>query len=729
MASVTGAPKVIFKEQDLSFFVANVTVGRYCMQLTSRRGPVNQPVLIGSMKQFRETYGIPIASSDSDLVVQRALDRGAVLYLNRVTHYTDPSQANTKTSAKSSLTIDNAAGNDTLTVEAESDGIWGNNLLVKINVSPVDPQRFDLSVIFPEQPEMNEVFTALTMNNFDERYAVTFVNEQSKLIRLIDLNSGNPFDGDEITVDNKTWTIGTDFPPDAENLENMAAALANLINTDLATVTATHLNNVVTVTAVTPGTGGNSLALAVVSNGDNILLSGASLAGGAAAVAATGSVTYGVPANGDTITVAGTLFTKVAAAPGPNEFTNITELTALIDALASVSATDNGAVISIVAATPGVAGNAITLAKTGSALTLSGATLAGGTNAVAATGTITFKTNFAVIDNPIAISATALAGGDDGLSGLDSDDWIGSSIAGTGFHAFSDIDDAWGLGTPEDASPEVVAAGIFYCETRGDMVYYCEPGPTVLDAAEALEFRNGTGSYSHSAFNSSFGAMYFGRPKIRSPKTNNIVSISTIGDVFGVHAFSDSRAEAWFAPAGLQRGLVPNTLGVHYNVGTPAREAERDSLSDNQINPIVDLTETGTVIWDARTLQRLPSALQSLNIRRLLIYMRKSLSKLMQIFLFEPNDPTTWRKVYALLDPWMSDLLQRRAFYEYQIQCDQDARTIDEAILNTPERIDRGEFVCRIFFKPTRMLRYFMIEAVITKSSANFTELINIQSL
>lgn len=102
------------------------------------------------------------------------------------------------------------------------------------------------------------------------------------------------------------------------------------------------------------------------------------------AAKASGTVTYGSPSNGDTITIAGTVFTK-AASGGAAAFSTIAELTALIDALASVSATDNGTTITILAATPGTAGNAITMAKTGSALTLSGATLANGRDGVVTT--------------------------------------------------------------------------------------------------------------------------------------------------------------------------------------------------------------------------------------------------------------------------------------------------------------------------------------------------------
>ena len=728
----SGAAKVTFTEQDLSFFISSVTEGKNCIQITARKGPINDPQLIGSMKQFREVYGLGLTSSNSDIVCQRALDRGARLYINRVAHYSDPADATTLTAVLAEITLKNSAGTDTLKLTAKSEGSWGNTVLITISANAADDQRFDITIEFPEQPDMNEEFTALTMNEDDERYAVSSLNEQSKLVDAEDLDSGDPFEDDVVTVDSDDFTAGTDFPIDIENINTMAATLAEKIDETSTTVTASSTSNVVTVTAVTAGTSGNSISLEVDSDGDNITVSGSTLSGGAAAVAATGTITYGSPSNGDTVVIDGTTFTKVASGPAANEFTTIAELNTLISALSSVNSSSDGSVITVTAATAGAAGNSITMSKTGSALTLSGATLGAGAgvdgaDAVAATGTITFASDPIVVDNPAPIGPIAMADGNDGLSGSDDDDWIGDSATSTGLHAFDNIDDAFGLGSPEASSPEVVAAGIAYCENRADMVYICEPDSSVIDANTAIDFRNGTGDYDHAAFNSSFGAMYFGRPKIRSSRTSSIIDIPNIGDVFGVHAYSDAKSEVWYAPAGLQRGKVPNTLGVHYNVGTPARASELDDLSDNQLNAIVNFSEDGTVIWEELTLQRLPSALQSLHVRRLLIYMRKALLKINRIFLFEPNDPKTWRRVYNMIDPFMADLLSRRAFYEYQIQCDQDAKNIDDAILNTAERIDRGEFVCRIYIKPTRTLKYFALQAVITKSTANFTELLDLR--
>ncbi len=724
-----GAAKVTFTERDLSFFIQAVTEGRNCVQLTARRGPVNKPRLIGSLKQFREVYGLPIDSSDSDLLVQRAFDRGAVLYINRAVHYTNPSDITTIAAVKASYTLKDTEDRDTLKVEATDEGTWGNTLLITVTQNSVDDNRFDISIEYPEQSSLSEHYEYLTMDETDDEfYAVKVINDKSNLIQVEDLEAGNPFEDDSLTVGADVFDAGDDWTVHIDNIPVMVQSLADAINATSASVDAVQNNNVIDLTAKEPGLAGNAIALSADSAGDNITVSGATLVGGEDAVAAEGTITYGAPIEGDTVTIDENLFTCVAAGPGPSEFTNIGELTALIDALESVIAAEDGITITVTAATPGIAGNAIAMEQNSlDGLVLSGPTLEGGEDAVAATGSITFSTDPVTVDNPAPIGPVNLAGGEDGIQNIDDDDWIGDPATRTGLYAFDDIDDAMGVATLESSSPAVVAAGLAYCAKREDMVYYVEPPASVSSAQDAIDFRLGQGEWAHPAFNTSYGAIYFGRPKIRNPKVNQVTDIGNMGDVFGVHAFSDAKAEVWFAPAGLQRARIPNTLGVHYNVGTPGRSSEMDDLVNNQINPIVDFSDDGTVIWGEQTLQRTPSALQSLHIRRLLIFMRKALMKVNRIFLFEPNDPITWRRVFNLIDPWMADLLNRRAFYEYLIQCDQDAKSIADAILNTPERIDRGEFVCRLFFKPTRTLKYFGLEAVITKSNANFKELLDIR--
>ena len=728
MAS-TGAAKVTFTETDLSFFISQLTANRTGVNIRTRRGPINDPQLIGNPTAYREKFGIALTDSNADQVIMRALNRGAVLYVNRIAHYTDPGDATTLDAVAATLSLVNkTTGDPTMTLTASDEGAWGNGLLVTIAENAGDSERFDLTIAFPEQPEMGETWQSLTMDEDDERYAVTFLNENSKLVTAEDEDSGDPFVGDTVNVaGGGALTAGTDFVIDMDDYSNMASSLAEALNTQDAgaNFVATYSSNVVTITAATAGTSGNSITLAVTTTSDNITKSGSTLSGGAAAVAATGTVTYGSPSNGDTITVDGTTFTK-AASGSATEFSTIGELTALITALSSVNATDDGSVITVTAATAGTAGNSIAMSKTGSALTLSAATLLGGTAAVAATGTITFDTTPTVIDNPAEIGPVALSGGDDGAA-VDDDDYIGDSAAATGLYAFDNNSEIFGLCSIEATSAAVTTAGVAYADNREDLVYYCEPPSTADTPSEALEFRYGTGAYSHAAFNSSFAAMYFDSPLVRSSLTNSVIPISNQGDVIGAIAYSDKKGEIWSAAAGLTRGRIPNTLGVNYNVGTPGRSAEEDSLCNAQINPIINDPMDGTMIWGEQTLLTTASALQSLHIRRLLIYMRKALTRFSRIFLFEPNDPSTWRKIYNALDPWMVDLKNRGAFYDYLIQGDQDATSIDDAVLNTAEKIDRGEYNCNIFIKPTRTTLYINLNAVITKSSADFKELLDIR--
>lgn len=170
-----------------------------------------------------------------------------------------------------------------------------------------------------------------------------------------------------------------------------------------------------------------------------------------AATPAFGTITYGSPANANTVTVNGTVFTKVASAPGANEFTDIDELNDLVTALNGISSTSDGSIISIVADTAGTAGNSITLAKTGSALTLSGATLTGGTDASAdptkATGTLTFVANPS--NNDTCTIGIKIYTFKTTLTGAANEVLIGAAATNSIDNLISAITDGAGVGTGE----------------------------------------------------------------------------------------------------------------------------------------------------------------------------------------------------------------------------------------------------------------------------------------
>ena len=315
----------------------------------------------------------------------------------------------------------------------------------------------------------------------------------------------------------------------------------------------------------------------------------------------------------------------------------------------------------------------------------------------------------------------ALSGGNDGTTGLCDADYIGDSAAKTGFYAFDDVSDAIQLACPSVSSGAVTAAGLSYCEKRGDLLFIAET-PFDLEPQEAVDFRLGKGAYSHSAFSSSYGAMYYPKIKVYDVAAQRERLISPTGDVLGVMAVNDWAANESFSPAGIRRGRVLNALGVDINVGGRGRFGDGNFISENQINPVCVFEDSGTVVWGAQTLQRTPSLLREINVRRMLIVIKKSIAAYARAFIHQPNDPRTWREFYRGIEPKFREWKAQRWFYDYRIDCDQQANSLSEAKLNTPESVQRGEFKCVCFIKPVVGIKWILLDAVITRLDANFEE-------
>ena len=328
-----------------------------------------------------------------------------------------------------------------------------------------------------------------------------------------------------------------------------------------------------------------------------------------------------------------------------------------------------------------------------------------------------------LIDRKIArpaLGTFALAGGEDGGVIVDAD-YIGSATNSTGIHAFDDITDAIQLAVPGVSSPAVITAALGYCENRGDLLFVTET-PFDLTPQEAVNFRLGTGVYTHAPFVSNYGAMYYPKIKIYDVVKQKERYVSPVGDVLGVMAVNDYSANESYVPAGSRRGRLLNALGVDVNVGGRGRLGEGNYLCENQINPVCVFEDTGSVVWGAQTLQRQASLLREVNVRRMLIIIKKTVAAYARAYLHQPNDPRTWREFYRGLEPKFREWKSQRWFYDYRIFCDQNAETIDDAKLNTPESIQRGEFKCQIFMKPVVGIKWIMIDAAITRLDADFEE-------
>lgn len=317
--------------------------------------------------------------------------------------------------------------------------------------------------------------------------------------------------------------------------------------------------------------------------------------------------------------------------------------------------------------------------------------------------------------------ASALTGGNDGLSGLTDADYIGEEAVGTGFYAFNNVDDALQLATPGVTSPAVIAAGLSYCEGRGDIMYVCET-PANCTPQEAIDFRKGEGDYDHAMFNSSYGALYYPKLRVYDSTFAKERSVSVVGDVLGVYANSDFSANEARVPAGVRRGLIQNALGIDYDLGKPSLLANANLACENQVNPLLNLTDYGLVVWGAQTLQRSSTLLREVNVRRMTLVIKKTITKFAWNYIHEPNDPTTWRAFYLAVDPKFREWKSQRFFYDYKIVCDQNAKSLDEAKLNIPESVQRGEFKCKMFYKPIPGIKWILLDFVITRLDATYDE-------
>jgi hypothetical protein len=208
---------------------------------------------------------------------------------------------------------------------------------------------------------------------------------------------------------------------------------------------------------------------------------------------------------------------------------------------------------------------------------------------------------------------------------------------------------------------------------------------------------------------SSYATTYFPYIQIRDTQNNANVYIPPTGEVVKAMAFTDNTSFPWFAPAGLNRG-VTDARKSKYKLSLDAR----DILYNGRINPIADFAESGTAIFGQKTLQVRESALDRINVRRLLLQIKVLISNIATRLIFEQNDQATVDQFLSKANPVLDTIKRERGLQEFKI-------TMDDTN-NTPETRDRNELYGEIFLKPTRTLEYLGITFTITPSGASFDE-------
>jgi hypothetical protein len=339
--------------------------------------------------------------------------------------------------------------------------------------------------------------------------------------------------------------------------------------------------------------------------------------------------------------------------------------------------------------------------------------------------------------NRPAVGTGNLSEGDDGLTDLNTADYIGDDAAETGFYAFDSVRFGRLMAAPEcvtlaDPGPAQVQAALqTYCNThRMQMVFALHSPPMGLVPTDAADFRNGTGNWDHTPINDWCGAMFYGDLGVLNPRTGSgSVFINPLSDVAGRIAKSHADRGEHFAVSGPRRSMLVNVDSIRYEIGSPAKQGTRDVLAASQVNMIVSNTQ-GAYIDGFSTLQRESTQMQNMDTAWLFMAMKETLYEFGPSYCDEKINLVLFKKIAAELDPWLAGLVSREGIYDdYLLQCDQDATDILHCKLNKPQTIEQHEVWCGVAVKPTITGKWIGFIVQMTKLGATFTDIRDISEL
>ena len=207
--------------------------------------------------------------------------------------------------------------------------------------------------------------------------------------------------------------------------------------------------------------------------------------------------------------------------------------------------------------------------------------------------------------------------------------------------------------------------------------------------------------------NSSYTAAYWPWLQTQSATgKNEWIPASTV--IPGVYAFTDGAAAPWFAPAGLTRGGIPNVIQAERKL----TRAQRDTLYNANVNPIATFPGAGISVFGQKTLQKKKSALDRINVRRLLIALKKFVGDISRELVFEQNTLSTRNAFLAQVNPYLDSVVQRQGLYAYRVVMDDSN--------NTPDVIDRNQLIGQIFIQPAKTVEYIVLDFTVEPSGATF---------
>jgi hypothetical protein len=217
--------------------------------------------------------------------------------------------------------------------------------------------------------------------------------------------------------------------------------------------------------------------------------------------------------------------------------------------------------------------------------------------------------------------------------------------------------------------------------------------------------------------NSSYGCAYYPWVDIRDSLRSVRVRVPPSVVALGTFASTEKSADLWFAPAGFNRGGLSEGLGGLPVVGVEQRltSEDRDKLYERNINPIASFPSEGVVIFGQKTLQVTPSALDRINVRRMLIFLKHEVTRIANTILFDPNITVTWDRFRSQTERLLKNVQSRFGITDYRVVLDEST--------TTPDLIDRNILYAKVLVKPARAIEFIAIDFVITRTAQNLDEL------
>jgi phage tail sheath protein FI len=239
-------------------------------------------------------------------------------------------------------------------------------------------------------------------------------------------------------------------------------------------------------------------------------------------------------------------------------------------------------------------------------------------------------------------------------------------------------------------------------EERGDSFYIMDPAGYDASVADVVN--------SVAGMDSNYTAVYYPWVRIVDSTKNKPVWVPPSVVLPGVFAFNDRVAAEWYAPAGLNRGGLPEVIDAKVRLSQPSR----DTLYENRINPIGSFPGQGVCVWGQKTLQGRPSALDRINVRRMMIAVKKFIAASTRFLVFEQNTAATRNRFLNIVNPYLESIQQRQGLSAFRVIMDETN--------NTPDVIDRNIMYGVLYLQPTKTAEFIQLDFNIQPTGAEFPE-------